>query len=295
MKKYSGQNALSFLINLIKKDLNKKLSFTDIENTLTSNDIHKVLSANQGRLLNENIEYIKFQKGMPNGLAPLNDSGKIAARYLPSYIDDIVEGYMGTDINGENQTFYIIQTNANGETESVAVTPNTSTIYANTIVPSSRDDDKDQDLDIASLIQTKQRGLSSIEDFNVNFYRWTGKRYIAILMDDDIVECTNDEIDEIWDSVFNAITFNIKNNTELITINAVENITWGNWITSNYYNNGSCGYSIKKDLNTDYIHFRELHTTDTYLLTYNGANVTINESIIKDATYEIILIGSILE
>lgn len=37
------------------------------------------------------------QKGAPNGLASLDGTGKVPAAQLPSYVDDVLEGYMHTD------------------------------------------------------------------------------------------------------------------------------------------------------------------------------------------------------
>lgn len=37
--------------------------------------------------------YINGLKGADNGLAPLGADGKVSSTYLPSYVDDVVEGY----------------------------------------------------------------------------------------------------------------------------------------------------------------------------------------------------------
>lgn len=44
------------------------------------------------------IQNINNSKGMPNGLAPLDGSGRVDAHYLPSYVDDVVE-FDGFDRN----------------------------------------------------------------------------------------------------------------------------------------------------------------------------------------------------
>lgn len=37
-------------------------------------------------------------KSTPNGIAPLDGEGKVPASVLPSYVDDIVEGYLADGI-----------------------------------------------------------------------------------------------------------------------------------------------------------------------------------------------------
>ena len=44
-------------------------------------------------ILNQAKDYMDDQKGQANGIVPLNNSAKIDERYLPSYVDDILEGY----------------------------------------------------------------------------------------------------------------------------------------------------------------------------------------------------------
>lgn len=61
---------------------------------------------------------ISSQKGAENGIAPLDASGMISSEYLPSYVDDVIEGYYyegefyadkshGSKINGETGKIYI--------------------------------------------------------------------------------------------------------------------------------------------------------------------------------------------
>lgn len=58
------------------------------------------------------------QKGAANGVASLDDSGKVPAAQLPSYVDDVIEGYLSqgkfykesghtTEITGESGKIYI--------------------------------------------------------------------------------------------------------------------------------------------------------------------------------------------
>ena len=58
------------------------------------------------------------QKGVANGVAPLNEEAMIDSQYLPSYVDDVVEGTLTN-----NTTF-----TSDGE----AVTPETGKIYVDT-------------------------------------------------------------------------------------------------------------------------------------------------------------------
>lgn len=49
---------------------------------------------------------ITAQKGQPNGIVPLQEDKKINSMYLPSYVDDVVEGYYfnGFFYSDENHT-----------------------------------------------------------------------------------------------------------------------------------------------------------------------------------------------
>lgn len=38
--------------------------------------------------------YINGLKGVANGIAPLDENSKIDSTYLPSYVDDVIEGYL---------------------------------------------------------------------------------------------------------------------------------------------------------------------------------------------------------
>ena len=170
-KKYLGENAAAYLVTLLRAALGSKAEATDprftdertptahaavhgaagadpiapadigalavsaVEDSLTSADPEKVLSARQGKVLAERIAgagagdmlksaydadddgvvdnaaaleghgadyfarageaaaYVAAQKGQPGGLAGLDADGKIGSAYLPSYVDDVVEGY----------------------------------------------------------------------------------------------------------------------------------------------------------------------------------------------------------
>ena len=59
------------------------------------------------------------QKGAKSGVAPLDENGKISSTYLPSYVDDVLEGYVADDLS----KFY------KDSTKSSEYTPETGKIY----------------------------------------------------------------------------------------------------------------------------------------------------------------------
>ena len=56
-------------------------------------------------ILNQAKNYLDDQKGQVNGIVPLNNSAKIDERYLPSYVDDILEGYYNEGSFYEDNNF----------------------------------------------------------------------------------------------------------------------------------------------------------------------------------------------
>lgn len=73
-------------------------------------------------ILDQAKEYVDDQKGQANGIVPLNSSSKIDESYLPSYVDDILEGYynegnfyedsgFSKTIAGESSKVYVDLTN----------------------------------------------------------------------------------------------------------------------------------------------------------------------------------------
>lgn len=233
-KKYLGENAITYLVTLLKTALGGKVDTTDarltdartptahaashgpegtdpitpaaigalaaaaIEDSLTSADPEKVLSARQGKLLAEQIAsagsgdmlksaydadsdgvvdnaaaleghsasyfakageaaaYVTAQKGQPGGLAGLGEDGKIASAYLPSYVDDVVEGYFA----GGN--FY------GDEAHTQTLLGESGKIYV---------------------------------DLSTNLsYRYGGSAYVVITSS-DLVEVSNTELQSIWDTV----------------------------------------------------------------------------------------------
>ena len=81
-----------------------------------TSDANKPVSVAQKEALDKKLD--KTLKGAVNGLAELDSTGKVPAAQLPSYVDDVVEGYMSagkfykesthaTLIPGENGKIYI--------------------------------------------------------------------------------------------------------------------------------------------------------------------------------------------
>ena len=64
--------------------------------------------------------------GANSGVCPLDSSGKVASSYLPSYVDDVVEGYY----NSSDSKFYESRSGSEGSyTYSTEITGETSKIY----------------------------------------------------------------------------------------------------------------------------------------------------------------------
>lgn len=107
--------------------------------------------------------------GQPDGIAPLGPDGKVPAENLPSYVDDVIEGYLltvaGVDGAADTLTFY---EEAAHET---AIVGEKGKIY----------------VDIGSV--------------HNNCYRWSGTTYVKVAGSEDMVEITADEIQAMWDEI----------------------------------------------------------------------------------------------
>lgn len=235
-KPHMGENSLRALTKLIKGDLkviNESLANaittedvnglittalqgavlkTDIVDNLTSEDATKVLSAAQGKALNDKItatntsvtalegkvdafdadgdgvvdtaaNATKFdghaadyfakatdipdvtgfisssEKGAANGIAPLDAAGQIASQYLPSYVDDVIEG-----VYSEGKFYEADEAGAATTTE---ITGEKGKIYVDITTSTS--------------------------------YRWAGTVFTKIVSD-DLVELTEEEVTEIWNN-----------------------------------------------------------------------------------------------
>ena len=79
------------------------------------------------KITTETAKYVPLtQKGAANGVAPLDAEGKVASDYLPSYVDDVIEGYLAdgklyeeeahtTEITGEKGKIYVDLGSANNQ------------------------------------------------------------------------------------------------------------------------------------------------------------------------------------
>ena len=85
------------------------LAQTEIERLAAALDtvLDSTLRADFGSALG--ARELSANKGQPNGYAPLNGAGQIAATYLPSYVDDIVEvaNYAALPASGDAQKVYL--------------------------------------------------------------------------------------------------------------------------------------------------------------------------------------------
>ena len=69
----------------------------NVDNT---SDANKPVSVAQKEALDKKLD--KTLKGAVNGLAELDSTGKVPAAQLPSYVDDVVEGYMSAGSSTKN-------------------------------------------------------------------------------------------------------------------------------------------------------------------------------------------------
>lgn len=67
---------------------------TTVENILTNIDNYPVIKEKITQFVNEAVE---DKKGVAGGIASLDDEGKVPSSQLPSYVDDILEGYFIDD------------------------------------------------------------------------------------------------------------------------------------------------------------------------------------------------------
>lgn len=131
MKEFFGIRGLRGLIQSIWPELDKKLDIKSVVNNLMTPSSQAPLSAMQGKVLNEKIyqmdsnsdgtvnnsdmlgghppeyyakdgdaEYlVNSLLAQPDGICPLDHSGHVGAEFLPSYVDDVVEGYIDLESN----------------------------------------------------------------------------------------------------------------------------------------------------------------------------------------------------
>jgi hypothetical protein len=128
----------------------------------------QIVAASVIKALSDELTELKDSIGQAGGIAALNDSGLIDAANLPSFVDDVVEGYLVTSEDG-TRTFY---SDADHTQE---ITPEGGKIY----------------IDV-----TDEKGAS---------FRWGGTKYVKISAD-EYVEITADEVQTMWDEIVAADT-----------------------------------------------------------------------------------------
>lgn len=104
------------------------------------------------------------EKGSASGVCPLNASGKVDTSYLPSFVDDVIEGY---PISGATELSAGWLSKTSGGS---ALTPETDKIY---------------------ILMADSASYSANSTF-----RWSGSTYV-LLSDGNISAITNAEIDTI--------------------------------------------------------------------------------------------------
>jgi len=96
-----------------------KNDFADLNNVDNTSDLDKPISTATLNELNKKISLT--EKGVKNGVATLNELGKVPSSQLPSFVDDVVEGYL---YNGK---FY------QDAEHQIELSPETSKIYVDKI------------------------------------------------------------------------------------------------------------------------------------------------------------------
>lgn len=104
------------------------------------------------------------EKGSASGICPLNASGKVDTSYLPSFVDDVIEGY---PVSGATELSAGWLSKTSGGS---ALTPETDKIY---------------------ILMADSTSYSANSTF-----RWSGSTYV-LLSDGNISAITNAEIDTI--------------------------------------------------------------------------------------------------
>lgn len=177
---YSGKNALSTLMTIIKKALAGKLDTTALVADLTSTDDGAPLAASQGNVLKGMIDDQKTafdtaledvipssEKGAASGVAPLGEDGVVPSTYLPSYVDDVIDmSYTPSENEGEDGTWYVVDPDEGKTTTEVQFV----------------------------------KGKIFLDVDNNISYRWSGTALVDITSP-DMEELTPEEIQAMWDGI----------------------------------------------------------------------------------------------
>ena len=144
-------------------------------------DADKVVAASLVKAIKDQVDAIastvetelEGQKGQPGGIATLDENGKVPAEQLPSYVDDVLEGFMTETTEGEGDA---------------AVT--TRVFY-----------EPNEDGSGASTTEIVGEKGKIYIDLNTSYsYRWSGSTYVRV-NEVDLVELTPDEVETIWNEV----------------------------------------------------------------------------------------------
>ena len=149
-------------------------AISNLTNTLNSIDSYSKATRNQ-------LDTFKNTKGQSQGIAPLDENGKVASSYLPSYVDDVLEYNTRTTFptTGESGKIYIaLDTNKTyrwgGTTyvelsSSVALGETSSTAYAG-------DKGKKNREDIENLKSNQSKFNTSLADVRSSFNNYASAK-----------------------------------------------------------------------------------------------------------------------
>lgn len=115
---------------------------------------------------------INSLKGAASGLATLDSTGKVPSEQLPSYVDDVIEGFL-----------------VNSGTEAAPV----YTLY----------EPNEAGTAASTTVITGEKGKIYVDLTTNKSYRWSGTTYVEIASN-DMVEITEDEVEAIWNEVLAA-------------------------------------------------------------------------------------------
>lgn len=196
---YFGEHSLRALVQLIKQTDATHIAKDDIVNSLQSDSTDKPVAALQAKILYDMIKaldsdgdgvvdnaaslngltaddivkltdidgLIEAMKNTPNGIAGLDENGKILQSLIPlSALSNIIEGYVKTETDESGKETYTFYSDS-GLTE--AISGESNKVY----------------IDI-----TSDQGA---------MYRYNGSAFIPIAAEGK--EITEDDVNRIWDSI----------------------------------------------------------------------------------------------
>lgn len=128
-------------------------------------------------------EELEGQKGEPGGIATLGEDGKVPSEQLPSYVDDVIEGFSVEAEEGNPSSRVFYEPNEDGTAASTTeIVGEKSKIYI---------------------------------DLSTNYsYRWSGSVFVRV-NEVDLVEMTEDEVEQIWNEVLAEVASKEDNMEEV--------------------------------------------------------------------------------